>query len=95
MGSRRKWDDERWIARRRPRSRRPMMRCPAQPLLPLKPLWRGGPDAPPSRGRADYPGGGNVHPGWEEDYVQRRPRPRWRWRVIRRRRDDDAPPPQE
>ncbi|HEX3273180.1 MAG TPA: hypothetical protein VHR15_21215 [Ktedonobacterales bacterium] len=56
---------------------------------------RGGPDAPPSRSRADYPGGGGPRPSRrEEDYRGARPRaPGGGGGSSDRRRYDDAPPP--
>jgi hypothetical protein len=94
MGSRRKWDDEPVDRPRAARSRRPMD-DDLPPSRSSSRSGRGGPDAPPSRGRADYPGGGGQRPPRrEEDDRSARPRsPGGGGGSSDRRRYDDAPPP--
>jgi hypothetical protein len=93
MGSRRKWDDDPMARPKMARSQRPMD-DDLPPGRSSSRSGRGGPDAPPSRSRADYAGGGQRPPRRDDDYRSARPRPPGgSGGSSDRRRYDDAPPP--
>jgi hypothetical protein len=94
MGSRRRWDDEPGDRPRAARNRRPMD-DDLPPSRSSSRSGRGGPDAPPRRSRADYPGGGGAPRSSRSQEDPRGGRPRSAGDgggSSDRRRYEDGPP---